>query len=71
VRVTVPTGNGGNTASVCDPTKGFRYTDGRGQWTDTNKNVRGADRSNTLANFGKIANLHGRRIVEFALKFEF
>jgi hypothetical protein len=71
VRVTVPTGNGTNTASVCDPTKGFRYTDGRGQWTDANKNVRGADRSNTLTNFGKIANLHGRRIVEFALKFEF
>jgi hypothetical protein len=57
--------------SVCDPTKGFRYTDGRGQWTDLNGNTRGGDRSNTKANFGKIINLHGRRIVEFALKFEF
>ena len=26
-RITVPTGDGGNTASVCDPTGGFRYTD--------------------------------------------
>lgn len=57
--------------SVCDPTKGFRYTDGRGSWTDLNGNTRGGDRSNTKANFGKIINLHGRRIVEFAIKFEF
>jgi hypothetical protein len=70
-RLTVPTGNGTNTASMCDPTKGFRYTDGRGAWTDLNGNSRGGDRSNTKANFGKIINLHGRRIVEFALKFEF
>jgi hypothetical protein len=26
-RITVPTGDGGNTASVCDPTGGFRFTD--------------------------------------------
>jgi len=58
--VTVPTGNGTNTASACDPTGGFRYTDGRT-----------GDRSDTLNNFGKIVNKHGRRIVEFALKFYF
>jgi hypothetical protein len=56
----VPTGNGGNTANMCDPKQGFRYTDGRS-----------GDRSDTVHNFGKIFNLHGRRIVEFALKFEF
>jgi hypothetical protein len=51
-----PNGTGvGNTlnGSVCDPTKGFHFTD------------------NTIQNFGKVVNLHGRRIVEFALKFEF
>ena len=58
--VTVPTGNGTATASACDPTGGFRYTDGRV-----------GDRSDTLNNFGKIVNKHGRRIVEFALKFYF
>ena len=52
-RVTVPTGDGGNTASTCDPTGGFRFTQG------------------TIDNFGKIVNKHGRRIVEFALKFTF
>jgi hypothetical protein len=59
-RVTVPTGNGTSTASACDPTGGFRYTDGRT-----------GDRSDTVNNFGKIVNKHGRRIVEFALKFYF
>lgn len=58
--VNVPTGNGGGTASACDPTGGFRYTDGRA-----------GDRSDTVNNFGKILNKHGRRIVEFALKFYF
>jgi hypothetical protein len=58
-----PNGTGvGNTVNgnVCDPTGGFRFTDGRA-----------GDRSDTVHNFGKIVNLHGRRIVEFALKFEF
>ena len=32
---------------------------------------RSGDRSDTLNNFGKIVNKHGRRIVEFALKFTF
>ena len=59
-RVTVPTGNGGATANACDPTGGFRFTDGRP-----------GDRSDTLNNFGKIINKRGRRIVEFALKFTF
>jgi hypothetical protein len=59
-RRTVPTGNGTNTANVCDPTQGFRYTDGRA-----------GDPSDTLHNFGKIVNKHGRRIVEFAFKFYF
>ena len=59
-RVTVPNGNGTNTSNPCDPTGGFRYTDGRA-----------GDRSDTLNNFGKIVNKHGRRIVEFALKFNF
>ena len=52
-RVNVNNGAGNNAVSVCDPTKGFRYT------------------QETLDNFGKIINKHGRRIVEFALKFEF
>ncbi|HEU4434621.1 MAG TPA: hypothetical protein VFR51_14655, partial [Pyrinomonadaceae bacterium] len=26
-RITVPTGDGGNTANICDPTGGFRFTD--------------------------------------------
>ena len=56
-----PNGIGGTTnGNVCDPTGGFRFTDGRA-----------GDRSDTVHNFGKIVNLHGRRIVEFALKFEF
>ena len=56
-----PNGIGGTTnGNVCDPTGGFRFTDGRP-----------GDRSDTLHNFGKVVNLHGRRIVEFALKFEF
>jgi hypothetical protein len=59
-RVTVPNGNGTNTTNPCDPTGGFRFTDGRP-----------GDRSDTLNNFGKIVNKHGRRIVEFALKFNF
>ncbi len=59
-RVTVPNGNGTNTSNPCDPTGGFRFTDGRA-----------GDRSDTLNNFGKIVNKHGRRIVEFALKFTF
>jgi hypothetical protein len=67
-----PNGTGGTANGlVCDPTGGFRYTNGSSPWTDANGNARGADRSNTLANFGKIVNMHGRRIVEFALKFEF
>ncbi|MFL6332562.1 MAG: carboxypeptidase regulatory-like domain-containing protein [Pyrinomonadaceae bacterium] len=49
----LPTGNGTNVATTCDPTKGYRFT------------------SNTVNNFGKILNKRGRRIVEFALKFEF
>ena len=44
---------GTNVATVCDPTKGYRFT------------------QNTKDNFGKILNKRGRRIVEFALKFEF
>ena len=59
-RVTVPNGNGTNTSNPCDPTGGFRFTDGRP-----------GDRSDTVNNFGKIVNKHGRRIVEFALKFTF
>jgi hypothetical protein len=59
-RITVPTGNGTSTTSACDPTGGFRYTDGRT-----------GDRSDTMNNFGKVVNKHGRRIVEFALKFTF
>jgi hypothetical protein len=56
----LPTGNGSNSATPCDPTGGYRFTDGRA-----------GDRSDTLHNFGKIVNKRGRRIVEFALKFEF
>ena len=59
-RVNVANGNGTNVANPCDPTGGFRFTDGRS-----------GDRSDTLNNFGKIVNKHGRRIVEFALKFNF
>ena len=59
-RVNRPNGNGTNVANPCDPTGGFRFTDGRA-----------GDRSDTLNNFGKIVNKHGRRIVEFALKFNF
>ncbi|HEX7334340.1 MAG TPA: carboxypeptidase regulatory-like domain-containing protein [Pyrinomonadaceae bacterium] len=59
-RLNVPNGNGTNVANPCDPTGGFRYTDGRP-----------GDRSDTVNNFGKIVNKHGRRIVEFALKFTF
>jgi hypothetical protein len=56
-----PNGTGGTAnGNVCDPTGGFRFTDGRQ-----------GDRSDTINNFGKIINKHGRRIVEFALKFEF
>jgi hypothetical protein len=56
----VPNGNGGTVDNICDPTGGFRFTDGRS-----------GDRSDTLHNFGKITNKHGRRIVEFAFKFYF
>lgn len=59
-RINVPNGNGTNVANPCDPTGGFRFTDGRA-----------GDRSDTLHNFGTIVNKHGRRIVEFALKFNF
>ena len=59
VRTQVSNGAGG-TSNPCDPTKGFRFTDGRS-----------GDRSDTVDNFGKIVNKHGRRIVEFALKFTF
>ena len=65
-RVNVANGNGTNVANPCDPTGGFRFTDGR-QALNGNP----ADRSDTLHNFGKIVNKHGRRIVEFALKFNF
>jgi hypothetical protein len=65
-RVNVPNGNGTNVSNPCDPTGGFRYTDGRGAI-----NGNPADRSDTVNNFGKIVNKHGRRIVEFALKFTF
>jgi hypothetical protein len=65
VRVDRANGIGGTT-SVCDPTQGFRYTDGR---RDANGNP--IDRSDTLHNFGRVVNKHGRRIVEFALKFNF
>ncbi len=50
---TVPNGSGGTRDGVCDPTKGYAYT------------------QDTINNFGKITNKHGRRIVEFALKFYF
>jgi len=59
-RLNVANGNGTNVANPCDPTGGFRFTDGRA-----------GDRSDTINNFGKIVNKHGRRIVEFALKFNF
>lgn len=59
-RLNVPNGNGTNVSNPCDPTGGFRFTDGRA-----------GDRSDTVNNFGKIVNKHGRRIVEFALKFTF
>jgi hypothetical protein len=59
VRTQVPNGIGG-TANPCDPTGGFRFTDGRA-----------GDRSDTVHNFGKVLNKHGRRIVEFAFKFTF
>jgi hypothetical protein len=49
----VPNGAGGTKNGVCDPTKGFAFT------------------NDTLNNFGKITNKHGRRIVEFAFKFYF
>jgi hypothetical protein len=65
-RLNVPNGNGTNVSNPCDPTGGFRYTDGRPAL-----NGNPADRSDTLNNFGKIVNKHGRRIVEFALKFTF
>ena len=57
----LPTGNGANTATPCDPTGGYRFTDGRPE----------DGGSDTVHNFGKIQNKRGRRIVEFALKFEF
>ena len=60
VRTNVNNGAGNNAVSVCDPLGGFRYTDGRS-----------GDRSDTVNNFGKIVNKHGRRIVEFAFKFNF
>jgi hypothetical protein len=57
----VPNGTGGPAGgNTCDPTGGFRFTDGRP-----------GDRSDTVHNFGKIQNKHGRRIVEFAFKFYF
>jgi Carboxypeptidase regulatory-like domain/TonB-dependent Receptor Plug Domain len=59
-RLNVPNGNGTNVTNPCDPTGGFRFTDGRS-----------GDRSDTINNFGKIVNKHGRRIVEFAFKFTF
>ncbi len=65
-RVNVANGNGTNVSNPCDPTGGFRFTDGRAAI-----NGEPADRSDTLNNFGKIVNKHGRRIVEFALKFTF
>jgi hypothetical protein len=65
-RINVPNGNGSNSSSPCDPSAGFRFTDGRAA-----ANGNPADRSDTLHNFGKIVNKHGRRIVEFALKFTF
>jgi hypothetical protein len=52
-RVNVNNGAGNPSVSVCDPTKGFKFTD------------------ETLQHFGEIRNKHGRRIVEFALKFQF
>ena len=48
-----PNGTGGIRTGVCDPSKGYRFS------------------QNTIDNFGKITNKHGRRIVEFALKFYF
>jgi len=65
-RVTVPNGNGTNTSNPCDPTGGFRFTDGRAA-----AGPDPADRSNTMRDFGTIYNKRGRRIVEFALKFTF
>ncbi|HJP94922.1 MAG TPA: carboxypeptidase regulatory-like domain-containing protein [Pyrinomonadaceae bacterium] len=48
-----PNGTGGIRTGVCDPRKGYAYT------------------QDTINNFGRITNKHGRRIVEFALKFYF
>jgi hypothetical protein len=48
-----PNGTGGIRTNVCDPTKGYAFT------------------QSTRNNFGTITNKHGRRIVEFALKFYF
>ena len=48
-----PNGTGGIRTGVCDPKKGYAFT------------------QDTINNFGKITNKHGRRIVEFALKFYF
>ncbi|HMG32675.1 MAG TPA: carboxypeptidase regulatory-like domain-containing protein [Blastocatellia bacterium] len=56
----VPNGTGGTTNNVCDPTGGFRFTDGRQ-----------GDATNTVRDFGKVINKHGHRIIEFALKYYF
>jgi len=50
---TVPDGLGNLIKGVCEPTKGYHYTD------------------DTLANFGKITNKRGHRVIEFALKYYF
>ena len=58
---TVPNGAGGFVGgSICDPTKGYKFTSGQP-----------GESSNTVGDFGKIINKHGHRIVEFALKFYF
>jgi hypothetical protein len=70
-RVGVPNGAGATT-TPCDPTGGFRFTDGRAAVpASPGVAAQPADRSDTLHNFGLVTNKHGRRIVEFALKFNF
>jgi carboxypeptidase family protein/TonB-dependent receptor-like protein len=67
-----PNGIGGTRTNFCDPTGGFRFTDGRAAVLNPDGSIRTpADPSDTVHDFGKITNKHGRRIVEFALKYYF
>lgn len=56
----VPNGAGGTRNQVCDPSGGFRFTDGRA-----------GDSTNTVRDFGRITNKHGHRVIELAVKFYF